>query len=53
MSERNLEIHHFTNFFKHSVFTLNTENVIEMQVENQIHVSAGMELVVIDRLGLN
>ncbi len=48
MSHRYLEILDFTHFFKHAVFTPNTENVLEKSIENEILVSVGIELVVVD-----
>ena len=48
MSKRYLEILDFTHFFKHLVFTVNEENVIERHVENKISVSVGIELVSVD-----
>ena len=48
MSHRYLEILDFTQFFKHSVFTPNAENVLEKSIENEILVSVGIELVVVD-----
>lgn len=48
MSKRYLEILDFTHFFKHMVFTMNRENMLEKSVQNEIHVSVGIELVVVD-----
>lgn len=48
MSQRYLEILDFTHFFKYMVFTPNSENVLEKSIENKIHVSVGIELVVVD-----
>jgi hypothetical protein len=48
MSGRFLEILDFTHFFKHMVFTPNEENILEKSIENEIHVSVGIELVVVD-----
>ena len=48
MSRRYLEILDFTHFFKHVVFTPNGQNTLEKHVKNEIHVSAGIELVVVD-----
>ena len=48
MSQRYLEILDFTHFFKHMVFTPNGGNVLEKSVQNEIHVSVGIELVVVD-----
>ena len=49
MSPRYLEILDFMHFFKHMVFTLKGQNVLEKSVQNEIHVSVGIELVVVDR----
>jgi len=49
MSHRYLEILDFMHFFKHMVFTLKGQNVLEKSVQNEIHVSVGIELVVVDR----
>ena len=48
MQSRYLEILDFKHFFKHSVFTPNEENVLEKSIENEILVSVGIELVVVD-----
>jgi hypothetical protein len=48
MSGKYLEILDFTYFFKHMVFTPNAENILEKHLENEIHVSVGIELVVVD-----
>lgn len=48
MSQKYLEILDFTHFFKHMVFTPNSENVLEKSIENKIHVSVGIEFVVVD-----
>lgn len=48
ISQRYLEILDFTHFFKHMVFRPNGENVIEKHVENEVSVSVGIELVVVD-----
>jgi len=48
MSGRFLEILDFKHFFKHTVFTPNEENILEKSIENEIRVSVGIELVVVD-----
>ena len=48
LCRRYLEILDFTQFFDHFVFTPNAENVLEKELKREIHVSVGIELVVVD-----
>ena len=48
MSERFVEILDFPYFYEHFLFQKNSQNGLEKQLENEIRVRVGIELVTVD-----
>ena len=48
MSERFVEILDFPYFYEHFSFQKNSQNELEKQLENEIRVRVGIELVTVD-----
>ena len=48
MSERFVEILDFPYFYEHFSFQKNSQNGLEKQLENEIRVRVGIELVTVD-----